>query len=218
MMIAGCDAAREAALYLSALFLGCHIFSLDAKTTLFLLVSFSILLIIWKTARSALFGWARLERVHRLILQEKWEIEHHRTQEKEELMELYKAKGFKDHQLEEIIEVLMADDNRLLQIMLEEELGLSLGSFEHPLRQCLGALVGSFGACALFTMFSFYLPLFFPFALALALTGFSAFMSAKTLSNDKIKHMTWTLASSFVALLIAYYVLESLLLVFGKGP
>ncbi len=35
----------------------------------------------------------------------------------------------------------MADDNRLLRVMLEEELGLTLEAYEHPLKQAFGALL-----------------------------------------------------------------------------
>ncbi len=36
----------------------------------------------------------------------------------------------------------MADDNRCLRVMLEEELGLTLGTYEHPLKQACGAAIG----------------------------------------------------------------------------
>ncbi len=127
--------------------------SLPEKTTVTLLLLFLLGWTIWKTARSASFGWARLERLHRVIEEERWEIEHHRAQEKEELYELYRAKGFEGALLNQVIDVLMADDNRLLQIMLEEELGLPLKSYEHPLKQASGALVGALlvGLSALLT-------------------------------------------------------------------
>ena len=51
--------------------------------------------------------------------------------------------------LDEVIDVLMADDNRLLQVMLEEELGLSLETYEHPLKQAAGAFFGVIGAATL---------------------------------------------------------------------
>lgn len=138
-LIAGCDSAKDVAVYLSLLWMLLSPLSLSITQHVLLLSLFCLGLIIWKTARSAQLGWARLERLHRLIEQERWEIEHHRAQEKEELIEMYKAKGFKGKQLDDIISVLMADDNRLLMVMLEEELGLSLESFEHPIKQSLGA-------------------------------------------------------------------------------
>lgn len=112
----------------------------------------------WKTARSACFGWARLERLHLVIEEERWEIEHHREQEKEELLELYKAKGFEGDLLTQVVDVLMADDNRLLEVMLDEELGVPLEAYEHPLQQASGAFMG---ACLPFTLGSIFYLLFY---------------------------------------------------------
>ncbi len=99
--------------------------------------------------RSAWLGWSRLERLHRILAQEKWEIEHNREQEREELGVLYAAKGFEGKLLEDVLDVLMADGDRLLKVMVEEELGLTLESQVHPLKQGLGA------------GFECYLPAFF---------------------------------------------------------
>ncbi len=119
---------------------------LPLKQTLLALILFFAGWIFWKTARSACFGWARLERLHRVIEEERWEIEHHREQEREELFELYRAKGFEGELLSEVVNVLMADDNRLLEIMLEEELGVPLEAYEHPLQQASGAFLGALAA------------------------------------------------------------------------
>jgi hypothetical protein len=128
------DAARESSLYLVTLFL--------LTPSLIPVALFALGLLIWKVGRSARLGWARLERLHRLIDQERWEITNNREQEREELTEMYRAKGLQGELLEECIDVLMADDNRLLHIMLEEELGLSLETHEHPLKQACGAALG----------------------------------------------------------------------------
>lgn len=98
---------------------------------------------IWKAGRSAHWGWSRLERLHRITEQEKFEIETHRDQEREELTALYEAKGFTGELLTQVVETLMADKDRLLKVMLEEELGLTLGIYEHPLKHALFALLGS---------------------------------------------------------------------------
>ena len=90
-----------------------------------------------------MLGWSRLERLHRVIEEERWEIEHHRPQEREELRALYAAKGLRENSSMRSIEVLMADDNRLFQVMLEEELGLTLEAYEHPLKQAFGAFFGA---------------------------------------------------------------------------
>lgn len=210
-MIAATDAAKEVAVFLLLLWILLTPFHQSKSQMLFILGLFSLGLLIWKTCRSAFLGWSRLERVHRLIQQEKWEIEHHRAQEKEELLELYQAKGFKDKQLEEVVEVLMADDNRLLQIMLEEELGLSLGSFQHPLKQCIGAFLGV-AIASILCLAGFWIASGIGIAIAVGFILFiSSLLMAKYLGNDKIKSVVWNFAISILSLAVTYFLFHSLL-------
>lgn len=207
-VIAGLDACKETTVYLFIAFLLLSPFSFDLAQKLILFSLFTLGMTLWKTSRSALLGWARMERVHRLIKEEKYEIDHNRAQEKEELLELYKAKGFKDKQLEDVVEVLMADDNRLLQIMLEEELGLTMGSFEHPLKQCIGAALGVIAGsiCAL-------LGLYFGGFIGLIISSIvsitaASYITAKHLSNDVTKHIVWNLSSAFLSLGCLYFLMQ----------
>jgi len=73
-LAAGCDAARETAFLLGVVF-----FLFDTQPWPLIIASLAIL--VWKVGRSALLGWARLERLHRLIEEERWEIEHSREEE-----------------------------------------------------------------------------------------------------------------------------------------
>ena len=123
---AGADAARETAvvlLLISSILLSLHL-PLSQLTVDILI--FSTGWTLWKFGRSAWLGWSRLERLHRVVKQEKWEIDNNRDQERMELRELYAAKGFEGKLLDHVIDVLMADGDRLLKVMLEEELGLNL--------------------------------------------------------------------------------------------
>jgi len=163
--------------------------------------------IVWRAGRSALLGWARLERLHRLIEEERWEIEHHRPQEKEELRALYAAKGFSGKLLDEAVEVLMADDNRLLQIMLEEELGLDLESFEHPLKQAVGSVLGAAGTAALLALA--LLPAqAMPWTLlgsAALVIAFAAAAVARSEKNRLTPAIVWNLAVAALAVGTAYF-------------
>lgn len=167
---------------------------------------------IWKTGRSALLGWARLERLHRVIEEERWEIEHHRDQEKEELREMYAQKGFSGELLDKVVEVLVSDDNRLLRIMLEEELGLSLEIYEHPLKQSLGAAVGTFLTAFLISLGYFFWPfLGVPLVAFLILIGASN-LSARYEKRKVLNNVVWNFALAlfaagsvyFLALLISH--------------
>ncbi|MDR2539752.1 MAG: VIT1/CCC1 transporter family protein [Chlamydiales bacterium] len=156
------------------------------------LLSFGLILFI--AARSALNGWSRMQRLHRVIEEERFEIEHHRHQEREELSEIYQAKGFSGKLLEEVIDCLMADDNRFLQIMLEEELGLSLEQYEHPLKQSFFALLGAFLSVVLCLIgyvlsYSFGLPLAVVFIVI-----FSTVLSAHLENSSAWQRTVWNCA------------------------
>jgi len=150
------------------------------------------------------------QRLHRIIEEERWEIEHHRAQEKQELTEMYEAKGLTGKLLEEVIDVLMADDNRLLRVMLEEELGLTLEAYEHPLKQAFGALCGSFvsaGVCLIgfWALPSLGLPI-----LAAAVVAASTTVSAKLERNRVWKTIVWNLAIAGLTAGSVYFLIASL--------
>lgn len=107
---------------------------------------FCVSIILWNASRSAWLIQTRLNKLHRLLKEEKHEIETNRAQEREELIALYRLKGLDSPLVEEVADVLMADNERLLQVMLEEELGLNLGYMDHPLLQAAMASLGSFFA------------------------------------------------------------------------
>lgn len=193
---AAADAARETAIYLLLLWI---IFPHDAR--LFFL--FGIGLFLWKVGRSALLGWMRLERLHRVIEEERWEIEHHREQEQEELTALYRAKGLSGKLLDETVSVLMADDNRLLRVMLEEEMGLTLEVYEHPLKQCVGAGVGVIFASACFAAGYFFTSWGAIAAGAIAI-GCAAYFAAKAERNRLLESLIWTLSTAAFAVGATY--------------
>lgn len=169
----------------------------------YLFITFILLFMVYKFGRSSLLGWIRLQRLHRLIEEERWEIEHHRHQERKELEALYQAKGFSGRLLQEVVDVLMADDNRLLQVMLEEELGLTLEAFEHPLKQGLGALVG-----VLIAGVVLYGCLFIPYGIwvgSLLLVAITAALSAKKEQNPVASSVIWNVSLTLLIGLLALF-------------
>lgn len=201
------DTARETAVIL-------FLFWILASSTLpfdqrILIVSlFALGWAVWKTGRSAWLGWSRLERLHRLVAEEKWEIDHHRDQEREELAALYEAKGFKGELLKDVMDVLMADDDRLLRVMLEEELGLSLEVQEHPLKQGLGAAVGALTAAVVMIPLSFLIPKFGMIIGTFVVVGAAAATSAQYEKNRKIHAIVWNLALALLAAGSTYFLWE----------
>lgn len=164
--------------------------------------------LLWRTGRSAFLGWTRLERLHKTIEEERWEIEHHRPQEKEELRALYAAKGFSGKLLDEVIDVLMADENRLLQVMLEEELGLRLESFEHPLQQALGAFLGGFVALLSLFLSFFYLPFSATLTIGVLLLGGASRLSSSWAKTRTSHALIWTAAIALLGLFTTHFLLQ----------
>jgi hypothetical protein len=199
------DAVKDTTMVLTILW-AASLLLYPSTTCFVLMILFSVGWLIWKPARSALLGSGRLERLHRLIEEERWEIEHNREQEKLELTEMYRSKGFSGKLLEDVIDVLMSDENRLLQIMLEEELGLTLGIHEHPLRQAFGAALGV-ATAAIILISAFWISPTFGTPVAASFVLFlAAAVSAKLERNKKTSNFVWHLASFGLVACLTYIV------------
>ena len=118
---------------------------------------------------------------------------------------MYAAKGFSGKLLDEVVEVLMADDNRLLRVMLEEELGLTLEAIEHPMKQAFGALLGTFISATALTLAYYFSPFFgIPLIAAIILILTSA-LTARFEKRKQITHVIWKLALAAFASSAAYF-------------
>ena len=202
---AGTDAAKETALLLIFLTIVDLFVPVFSKHFALWMGILALAWTLWKAGRSAWLGWSRLEKLHRILEQEKWEIEHYRQQERDELRVLYQAKGFEGKLLEDVLDVLMADNERLLRVMVEEELGLSLQSHEHPLKQSLGAALGcvfAFSVCLCgFYLFS---------ALGLTAAGLIVIASASAFAayfenNRLIPAIVWNLGIAILSIGTLYF-------------
>lgn len=207
-MSAACDAARETAILLP-IFLILLIFVKDPLSKqMTLLFIFTCGWLLWKTGRSAWLGWFRLERLHRMLEQERYKIEHHYQQERDELRILYAAKGFEGKLLEEVLDVLMADNEKLLKIMIEEELGFSFATIEHPLKQGLGALVGVLAASLLCFACFFAWPEY-GIVLGSAISiGIASAVTAFMTQNETIPAIIWNLGLAILSIGTVYFLLE----------
>ena len=67
---------------------------------------------------------ARNEFVEMKRKQEEWEIENLKDQERDEIRDIYKAKGFKDELLEEVVRIITSKKKVWVDTMMKEELGL----------------------------------------------------------------------------------------------
>lgn len=201
---AAMNGARETALFLVMIWLLAT--CLNAQDLLLpILAAFGAGWIVWMTGRSAWLGWIRLERLHRILEQEKWEIEHNRPQEREELKELYSAKGFEGKLLEDVVDVLMADGDRLLRVMVEEELGLRLESQDHPLKQAFGTFLGCLTSLTIVLLFSFFSPFTGPPIAAATLLAAATGSATQYEKNRLMPAVLWNVGVATLAVVVAYF-------------
>lgn len=180
---------------------------IPANHVLFILATVAGGWIIWKGCKSAYNAWNHLDYLHRIILQEKNEIENNREEEREELKEMYRSKGLEGKLLDDVIDVFMSDNDRLLKIMLEEEFGLTLGSYDHPLKVGTSACFSTFIAAALLLYSVVLFPLYglpiLAFVLLAVSEGILAFMHGRKVISSAV----WTLAIGAASVGLSHFLI-----------
>lgn len=207
-LFAALDAARDIAIALLLISLILSYFEFVPPQAFIVLFAFSAGFIVWKIGRAAWLSWSRLERLHRVMDEERREIEQNRAQEREELKALYNAKGFQGKLLDEVVDVLMADGDRALRVMLEEEMGFRLEENEHPLIQGLGAGAGALISAIivlLATLSSSHIVQFLAVAL---IFGVSCYITAKREHNKVIPAVVWNAGLALFAYLIVFFCMQ----------
>ncbi len=199
------DALRDTSALLLILWVSALHLEIKPKVLFYFLLLSSIGWLIWKGIRSFWLAAARLERLHRVLKEERYEIENHRPQEREELAALYKAKGFKGPLLEEVLDVLMADDDRLLKVMMEEEMGLTLENCEHPLKVSLGAVFGVLFSSSLLLLMAGFSICWGFLVIAFLLIAFSGLFIAKLQKNEPISAFIWNLGFAVLTFGVIYF-------------
>lgn len=209
---AAADAAKEAAVLSLLLWVFLPYICIEPRHHLVIYIIFAFGLALWKGGRGAWLSWSRLERLHRITAEEKYEIENHRKQERDELAVLYKAKGFQGKLLEEVLDVLMADSDRLLRVMIEEELGLSLGVHDHPIKQGLGGAIGVlFSTLCVLIGYAIYPHLGVLFSALIAI-GLASALYGYLEKNRLIPAVVWNLGLAVLTFGSVHFLLQT---VFG---
>ncbi len=136
--------ARDALIFVWLAWVGLHGFG-DPPFTGWMLVALTVALAVLVGISTARSTYTQVQYYAAELDRERHEIRTDFEHEREEVRALYAAKGFQEPLLGQIVDTLSADDDRLLKVMMEEELGLSLSHVNHPLLvglwNFLGALI-----------------------------------------------------------------------------
>ena len=102
----------------------------------------------------------------------------------------------------------MADGDRLLKVMVEEELGLTLGKQEHPLKQAFYVLGAASATVAAVVTASMLLPAWGVGSVALIFVALASVFAAAYEGNDAIDAVVWNCGLAIVASSVLYFTLQ----------
>lgn len=156
---------------------------------------------------------------HRNI--EYWEVENIPDKEREEIVDIYKAKGFEGELLQKVVDVIVSEKDRWVDEMMKDELNMMEDS-KSPFKIGLATLI-SFILVGIIPLMVYLYDFFWEITMDLFLwtsifTGL-AFLAVGWLKSfvnqtNAFKSISETLLLGFLAALVAYYVgdfLESLI-------
>ncbi|QLH05455.1 hypothetical protein C5F49_09050 [Nitrosopumilus oxyclinae] len=84
---------------------------------------------------------ARNEFVQMKRKQEEWEIDNLEEQERDEIRDIYREKGFKDELLEDVVRIITSKRKVWIDTMMKEELGL-IEDAKNPMHSSVSTFVG----------------------------------------------------------------------------
>ena len=84
---------------------------------------------------------ARNEFIQMRRMQEEWEIDNLEEQERDEIREIYRKKGFKDELLEDVVRIITSRRKVWVDTMMKEELGL-IEDEKNPMDSSVSTFIG----------------------------------------------------------------------------
>lgn len=142
------------------------------------------------------------------------EIEHLREKEIEEVREIYAAKWFEWELLEQVVEVIIADDDRRVDVMMKEELEMN-ESDKSPFLiwvSTITSFIIIWFIPLLTYVISYFTPItdekLFPTAIMLTAIGFIIIwlMKSRVNQTNKLRAVAETVWLGILAAIVAYYV------------
>ena len=123
------------------------------------------------------------------LKRERREIREMPHEEREEIRQIYRRKGFEGAELEMVVERITEDKDRWLRIMMHEELGLTQSVFVPPIRAGLGVGL-SYMVGAMFPLAPYFI-LERPYALFASMVLTVAVLFAVGAARGQITQLSW---------------------------
>lgn len=158
---------------------------------------------------------ARIEYIAMKRKNEEWEIDNLAQQEKQEIRDIYREKGFKDELLEEVVRIITSRRKVWIDTMMKEELGL-IEDGKKPIESAFSTFVG-FNLIGLIPLFPFIVLLIFNsssdgngflYSVVATLAAFFivGMIKGKFTRTSKVRSGFYTLIIGGIAASVAYFV------------
>ncbi len=158
---------------------------------------------------------ARNEYVEMKRRQEEWEIDNLKEQERDEIRDIYKEKGFKDELLEDVVRIITSKRKVWIDTMMKEELGL-IEDEKNPIDSSVSTFVG-FNLVGLIPLIPFMVFMIigielnseaFMYSIASVCAAFFlvGMIKGKIVKKSVIRSGVNTLIIGGIAALVAYFV------------
>ena len=158
---------------------------------------------------------ARNEFVEMKRKQEEWEIDNLEEQEKEEIRDIYKKKGFKDELLEEVVRIITSRKKVWIDTMMKEELEL-VEDGKNPIDSSISTFIG-FNLIGLIPLIPFMVFMMigiepnseaFIYSIISVLAAFFlvGMIKGKIVKKSKIRSGLYTVVIGGIVATVAYFV------------
>lgn len=144
---------------------------------------------------------------------EYWEVDNMPETEREEIRDIYKEKGFEEPLLSQVVEVITKDNDRWVDVMMKDELGLiedDKSPFQTGLYTFISFLIVGLIPLLVFVADYININISQKFLWSSILTGIGfiiiGFLKSKVTNNSVIKGISETLLLGGLAALVAYFV------------
>lgn len=177
-----------------------------AQSNMLFTLLFALGSLIIFSGRTVVLAYTKLFRFQRLLDEEKNFLENNPEQGRQELTALYASRGFSGQLLNDIVSTLMADDKRVLNVMLQEKLGLKLYSQDHPILQGLGTFLGVTIAGLVLFFTRLYSTVFVTIGVTVILLILANAILSKKEKVDLLHNVIWNIAIFILAVMLIYCV------------
>lgn len=144
---------------------------------------------------------------------EYWEVDNMPETEREEIRDIYREKGFEEPLLSQVVEVITKDNDRWVDVMMKDELGLiedDKSPFQTGLYTFISFLIVGLIPLLVFVADYININISQKFLWSSILTGIGfiiiGFLKSKVTNNSVIKGISETLLLGGLAALVAYFV------------